>query len=684
MELFTVNRYTEDLKQPKDGIKDSANNEDEILQKLLQKAAKRKRKSKESQVIEAPVPEEVIPHEDEPETKEEQVELPQTSEETVEKQDVPSNEFQVLGDDGSAAKKRKVEMQLPSWLAHPTIIEGGSLQPEEEIPASEAIDQLDYLDKSTCLALKQMKINRLFPVQRQVIPWVLEAHAKPSPFRPRDICVSAPTGSGKTLAFAIPIVQLLSQRVECKVRALVVLPVAELALQVYRVISSLCSKTELEVCLLSKQHKLEDEQDKLVELYKGKYYSKVDIVVTTPGRLVDHLHATKGFCLKNLKFLIIDEADRIMDAVFQNWLYHLDGHVKETTNQLLAGTQAPLCYAELQANFGKQPHKLLFSATLSQDPEKLQNLRLFQPRLFTTVFTMPVMKDVTEENADPETNSDLGQFVGKYTTPAELTEQFCVTELRLKPLTLFALVEKYQWKRFLCFTNSTDQASRLTHVMETLFSETPIKVAELSGNLSALVRSNTLKNFANGKLNGLICSDALARGIDVADIDVVLSYEAPRHIKTHIHRVGRTARAGRKGTAVTLLTEQDQVAFKKMLTDVGKALGEEIHVSPDIEVQHAVNYKKALDNLRLRQQTQKIQKAVQKKRVANQALAHKKKLASATDRPLTLMEKLQLKAGAAQTVEASKIQKTKPNKPKSVQRETKKQQIAKNRKAIEN
>jgi len=210
----------------------------------------------------------------------EELEKPQ---ELAEEQDVPSNDFQVLGDDGSAAKKKKVEMQLPSWLAHPTIIEGGILQPEEEIPASEGIDQLDYLEKTTCLALKQIKIKRLFPVQRQVIPWILEAHAKPAPFRPRDICVSAPTGSGKTLAFAIPIVQLLSQRVECKVRALIVLPVAELALQVYRVISALCSKTELEVCLLSKQHKLEDEQEKLVELYKGKYYSKVDIVVTTPG-----------------------------------------------------------------------------------------------------------------------------------------------------------------------------------------------------------------------------------------------------------------------------------------------------------------------------------------------------------------------------------------------------------------
>lgn len=282
------------MHKTKEGTQEATNNEDEILQKLLQKAAKRKRKHKETEIIEEKTREIATADKDKQEIKEKEAEehtekpkeVTETETEPTQEQEElpPANEFQVLGGDGAAGKKRRVEMQLPSWLAHPTIIEGGSLLPNaEESQKVETIEQVSYLDKSTCAALKQMKIKHLFPVQRQVIPWILEAQAKPPPFRPRDICVSAPTGSGKTLAFAIPIVQLLSQRVECKVRALVVLPVAELALQVFRVISALCSKTELEVCLLSKQHKLEDEQEKLVELYKGKYYSKVDIVVTTPG-----------------------------------------------------------------------------------------------------------------------------------------------------------------------------------------------------------------------------------------------------------------------------------------------------------------------------------------------------------------------------------------------------------------
>ncbi|EDW69360.1 probable ATP-dependent RNA helicase Dbp73D [Drosophila virilis] len=670
MELFTVNRYTEDQNK---GTKDTgeATSEDAILQKLLQKAEKRKRKHKSSDsTITKPetVPAAEQPAKDEAAPKKPDAEAEPKADQPAEPTETEvSNDFQVLGADASAAKRQKVEMVLPAWLAHPTIIEGGSLDPADS-PTTEtdvaSIKQLPYLEKNTCSVLKQMKIKRLFPVQTAVIPWILEAQAKPEPFRPRDICVSAPTGSGKTLAFAIPIVQLLAKRVQCKVRALVVLPVAELALQVYKVFNALCSKTELEVCLLSKQHRLEDEQEKLLEQYKGVYYSKVDIVVTTPGRLVDHLHATKGFCLKSLQFLVIDEADRIMDAVFQNWLYHLDTHVRTTTDQLLTGVQAPLCYQELLNSYGKQPHKLLFSATLSQDPEKLQNLRLFQPKLFTTVLTMPALQLGLGNAEQPEQGVEQSsQFIGKYTTPAELTEQYCLTEMRLKPLTLYAMVLLNGWKRFLCFTNSADTANRLAFVLQQLFGGSPTRVEELSAKMSAAMRAQRLTEFARGSIHGLICSDALARGIDVPNVDIVVSYEAPRHIKTYIHRVGRTARAGHKGTAITLLTDKDQAQFKKMLYEVGKSMGEEITVSPDIEAEHANIYKSALDKLRLRQENQKSEKKLQKLRLTRKSMVHKN-----PDKPLTLMEKLQLKAGAQALPDAKPQREHKEAKPKPEKR----------------
>ncbi|KAH8302831.1 hypothetical protein KR044_011040, partial [Drosophila immigrans] len=651
--------YTEDHNKSKGG--DETANEDAILQKLLQKAEKRKRKHKSSEPEKPQPPAEEIKQPEKIKDTAEDEATTEPTEDTAPKEEEESNDFQVIG---STAKRQKVEMVLPAWLAHPTIIEGGNLIPGGDADAPDdaaSIKQLPYLEKSTLQALKQMKIKRLFPVQREVIPWVLEAQSKPEPFRPRDICVSAPTGSGKTLAFAIPIVQMLANRVECKVRALVVLPVAELALQVFKVFSVLCSHTELQVCLLSKQHRLEDEQKKLLEQYKGNYYSKVDIVVTTPGRLVDHLHATKGFCLKSLQFLVIDEADRIMDAVFQNWLYHLDSHVRNTADQLLAGVQAPLCYQELLDSYGRQPHKLLFSATLSQDPEKLQNLRLFQPKLFTTVVTMPRLQPKSD-NAD-QTEEDVtqssSQFVGKYTTPAELTEQHCLTEMRYKPLTLYALAKQHGWKRFLCFTNSADTADRLGFVLNKMLAESKMRVTYLSGKLDTAARKGRLAEFVRGQITGLICSDALARGIDVPNVDAVISYDVPRHIKTYIHRVGRTARAGQKGTAITLLTDKDKEQFKKMLNEVGKSMGEEIVTSADIEVQHAGNYKTALDDLRLRQEKQAKDQRVQKIRNSRKAKLHQQAEAGG----LTLMEKLQLKAvGAFDEVKTKAQPKAKPKK----------------------
>lgn len=151
-----------------------------------------------------------------------------------------------------------------------------------------------------------------------------------------------------------------------------------------------------------------------------------------------------------------------MDAVFQNWLYHLDSHVKTTSDMLLSGRSAPLCLNELQQSSSNVPHKLLFSATLSQDPEKLQNLRLFQPKLFTSVLSnLTELREKYTVGDKLELSAEVrGEFIGKYTTPAELAEKYCITESRLKPLTLYTLVTENSWTKFLCFTNSADSSGR--------------------------------------------------------------------------------------------------------------------------------------------------------------------------------------------------------------------------------
>lgn len=228
---------------------------------------------------------------------------------------------------------------------------------------------------------------------------------------------------------------------------------------------------------------------------------------------------------------------------------------------LLSGRVPPLCFNELQNNLkvGPPPHKLLFSATLSQDPEKLQNLRLFQPKLFTSVIgSFEEYISNMEKIGEGEHKEDTkGEFIGKYTTPAELSEKYCLTEVRYKPLTLFSLIEENNWTKFLVFTNSADSAHRLSFVLKDMFGKSAITISELSATLKPKARSDILSEFSKGKISGLVCSDALARGIDIPDVDIVVSYDPARHIKTYIHRIGRTARAGRLGTAITLLTESE-------------------------------------------------------------------------------------------------------------------------------
>lgn len=364
--------------------------------------------------------------------------------------EIQKETFMVLGND-KFQDAPKVDAMLPPWLAHPTIISN-----DLSIEATTSIDTLSYLCNEVKDVVNKMGITKLFPVQYEVIPWILNVNSKPTPFRPRDLCVSAPTGSGKTLAYAIPIVQMLLNRVERKVRALIVLPVNELAVQVLKVFKKLCETTRLNCVLLSKFVPFETEQSLLVGRCDQEYYSKADIVIATTGRLVEHIHSTKGFSLKFLKFIVLDEADRIMEQIHNNWLYHLDRHVKEESDNILSGRSVQLCYRDLCHVAMRQPQKMLFSATLSQDPEKLQNLELFQPKLFTTI----VGDFIPNDGVQSKGLNARGDFVGKFTTPAELTEKYCLTEEELKPLTLYSLIKENKWNRFLCFTNSGEAAHR--------------------------------------------------------------------------------------------------------------------------------------------------------------------------------------------------------------------------------
>lgn len=472
---------------------------------------------------------------------------------------------------------RQVSSVLPDWLANPSVFSADIHN--HKTPLCMALSNVECVDDDLKERLKQKGNTSLFPVQSKLIPAVMDGIQTGfmigvSGYRPSDICCSAPTGSGKTLAFVVPIVQALKQRVICRVRAIAVLPVRDLATQVYKVFTTYCEDTPLKVALLTGQKTFTDEQQSISRKGLAGYRSLVDIIVATPGRLVDHLNKTTGLDLSQLRFLVIDEADRMMQEIKHDWLAVLEHAVDQskslsvssrslfpTTSSTPPGLLTP---AKCRSLHHVPMQKLLFSATLSQNPEKLQLLNLFQPKLFTSVAVADTVK------VDAFTNLSTlkkGNFTGKYTTPPGLTEYFIPSNQDEKPLVMLHLLHHLKFRHVLCFTNSVEATHRLYWLVK-LFGG--IRVQEFSSKLHAQKRARLLRQYAAGEIDLLICSDAMARGMDVEDVRCVVSYEVPPFIKTYIHRVGRTARAGRVGTAITLVEKKQVTRFQNMLKEAGK------------------------------------------------------------------------------------------------------------------
>lgn len=212
------------------------------------------------------------------------------------------------------------------------------------------------------------------------------------------------------------------------------------------------------------------------------WISEIDIIVCTAGRLVEHLHNTEGFSLKHLKFLVIDEADRIMGNVQNDWLYHLDKHIKSESQ---ITSKVPHLNWNTLSN-GKSPiHKLLFSATLSPDPELLEQWGLYQPKLFSAA---PI-NDITSKNS-----------IKKFTTPDELEEQYVTCTPEEKPLILYHFLSELKWDKTLCFTNSAQSAHRLTVLLDA-WGKGKFKVAELSAALDRSNRETVLKKFKQAEID---------------------------------------------------------------------------------------------------------------------------------------------------------------------------------------
>ncbi|KAK2576463.1 hypothetical protein KPH14_005794 [Odynerus spinipes] len=493
------------------------------------------------------------------------------TDEKVEEDATPQTEFLILGSK-SHKKKREVKRVLPDWLAHPEVISA-------DLSSGPTLDEVDsILNPKLIEILKGNGIDKLFPVQANMLTWLTKCEKdRRLGWWPRDTCVSAPTGSGKTLAYVLPIVQQLETRLVPKIRCLIVVPVQELALQVHKVVVTYTAHTNLKAGLITGASSFEQEQNNIIrKTLSDDYVSAVDILIATPGRLIDHILKTPGFSLESLRYLIIDEADRATE-----WLQYIpEPH-----------SRAPQLTLENLSSSAPPAQKLLFSATLSQDPQKLNQLRLFQPILFTSVV-------VSGKDTDVNLDEEVGDFVGRYTSPEELKERAVECSPEFKPVALYKLlVKKKTIPKTLVFTNSGESAHRLSLLLQLLLSERNAIVGDLSARIVSKHREDILNKFALGEINVLVCSDALARGIDVPDVQLVVSYDLPKHIKGYIHRAGRTGRAGKSGTAVSILTSNQVGIYKQMLSSAHKTVPK-VKQMELTDIAHTLNYRKHLAKLR--------------------------------------------------------------------------------------
>ncbi|WFC99469.1 RNA helicase [Malassezia yamatoensis] len=455
---------------------------------------------------------------------------------------------------------------LPEGLERPTLVDASKTRSFDTHDSANT----DPLEISFSPSVKQqllrLGITEWFAVQASVIPLLLDPsrHNHLSlPYKPpRDLCVSAPTGSGKTLAYIVPIVEVLRTRIVMQLRALILVPTRDLAIQVGEMFFAIGKGSGLRAAVVTGNHSFRHEQAQIVCDSANGYSSNVDVLIATPGRLVDHIRDTPGFTLQYLRYLVIDEADRLLTQSFQQWVSTIQEALEPKPSHCKQSTLAPASLATELPVWARDDldspvpsvQKLLFSATLTRDPAKINLLRLRNPHY------VHVRDDVHDQQLQ----------LDRFALPAGLTEHMIITEPSNKVLCLLYLFHSHlSVRRALCFTKSVDSANRLVRLL-TFFqarfgSSSPLSIQNYSSDLTRAARTQILRQFQHGEIDVLVCSDLISRGMDIPDVRTVISYDVPVDMAKYVHRVGRTARAGRTGDAYSLVEEQEVYHFKNML-----------------------------------------------------------------------------------------------------------------------
>jgi ATP-dependent RNA helicase RhlE len=416
-------------------------------------------------------------------------------------------------------------------------------------------------------AVKACGYKNLTPIQQQAIPVIRSG---------TDVLANAQTGTGKTAAFSLPILDALSQSIEQSpkqtkpiTRALILTPTRELAAQVAENIKVYSQFLPIKSGVVFGGGKMPSQTKMLKE--------GVDILIATPGRLLEHVEL-RNIDLSHLKFVVLDEADRMLDM----------GFLKDI---------------ERIFTIIKQKHQtLMFSATFSNKIKTLAK----------QILTTPKTIEVAKQNS---TSGKVKQSV------------YWVSETRKREL-LSEIIGVNNWQQVLVFAGTKESANILAKELKL----DGIKAALCHGDKSQGARNQALEKFTNGSVRVLVATDVAARGLDIADLPYVVNFHLPFLAEDYVHRIGRTGRAGKSGTAISLVSPKDE----KFLDNIEQLIGRKFEriIAPGYELdrplplQYKGEAEKPLKKSRYRA-TQEKNQLIEKKNVARKTLKKKKKKSKA-------------------------------------------------------
>jgi superfamily II DNA/RNA helicase len=361
--------------------------------------------------------------------------------------------------------------------------------------------------------LDAMGFTKATPIQEQAIPLILDG---------KDLIACAQTGTGKTAAFLLPIIDQLMGNDTQSVDALILVPTRELAIQIDRQLEGFAYFTEISSIPIYGGRDGNSFEDEKKALKLG-----ANIVVATPGRLIAHLNL--GYVkINQLKHLILDEADRMLDMGFQNDIMKIINYLP------------------------KERQTLMFSATMPQKIRQFSKRILYKPEQISLAISKPA---------------------------AGILQAAYLAEDDQKPHLIVHLLGKRKKvdERILIFSSTKSNVKNIVSALR----DGGLKAGEIHSDLDQNEREEMLRQFKNGNQPVLVATDILSRGIDVKGIDLVINYDVPGDAEDYIHRIGRTARADAEGVALTFINRRDRRKFSSIEHLMGEQV-QKVPLPPDI------------------------------------------------------------------------------------------------------